>query len=404
MAAFAALLRRGATTYALTIGDEFSPPSLDAEIAIIGGSGPSAPSLVRETMGTPTRMSVPLKFRQTTQALLQAEVDALDAYLRGGECTLEVSFTDAAAPTIWTVYHAQPVQPAFTRHANNAHEVLQYTLSLVVSPFVAAAAATLHDAKPISAPDSLSLAAMTGSYRSPLGIEVAAIGDATHSLYLAVDTEDFDAYLADAADLTWGTGATDTADADARSGTAVYVRSLTAVAAPLDTADYPEGPYLILARVKVRGGETGYITTDRTKTIISFTRSSWHIVELGTCYLPARRVRGGAAANLNVSVYGSSAASGKDACIDWVYPLPLGDGMLSYHPASATGSAATIGRDADSGVTYVDDVANEESVTGTTLMALSGRLLVVAEAVAGADPTHAVAVTVTHTPRFAWMR
>ena len=402
--AFAALLRRGATTHALTIGDEFSPPSLAADVAIVGGSGTADPRLVTESMGGPSAMSLPLKFRYTTQPLLQAAIDALDAFLRLGECTLEITFTDAAAATIWTVYHAQPVQPAFTRHANNAHEVLQYSLTLVVSPFNASAAVTLYSAEPVTAPDSLSLTAMTGNYRSPLTIEVGATAAATHSLYLALDASDFDAYLADAVDLTWGAGATATADGDARTGDAVYVGSLTAVTAPLDTAAYPEGPYLILARVKVLGGETGYVTTDFTDDVISFTRASWHIVELGTCYLPTRQVRGAAAANLTASVYGSSAAGGDEACIDWVYPLPLGGGMFAWHPETATTSATTILRDADTGRTYADDVANEQHVTGGTLTTLGGRLLIVSEAVAGTDPTHAVAVTVSHTPRFAWMR
>jgi hypothetical protein len=182
------------------------------------------------------------------------------------------------------------------------------------------------------------------------------------------------------------------------------VGSLTAVTAAIDTSDYPEGPYLILARVKVLDGETGYITTDYTTDVISFTRATWHVVELGRCYLPTRNVRNAATANLTVSAYGSSAAGGKEVCVDWVYALPIGDGLFAYHPATATEDATTIGRDAATGITYIDDVADEENVTGTTLMALHGTLLIVSEAAAGTDPTHAVDVTVSYSPRYGWMR
>jgi len=404
MAVFAALLRRGATTHALTIGDEFSPPSLNADVAIVGGSGAAAPRLVSESMGTPTAMSVPVKFRYTSQATLQAAIDALDAYLRLGECTLEVSFTDAAAATIWTVYHAQPVQPAFTRHANTSHEVLQYSLSLVVSPFVQSATVTLHNAVAVTAPGSLDLSAMTGNYKSPLNIEYAATPTDVHSLYLAMDPTSFNAYRSDCVDLTWGAGETDTADAAARTGNAAYVRSLTPVAASIETSTYPEGPYLILARVKVKNGKIGYVKTDKTVDVISFTRATFHIVELGRCYLPSRKVRGGGSAPLVVSAYGSSASAGDECCVDWVYCLPVGNGMFSYHPASDTEDATSVGRDADSGTTYVDNVADEENVTGTTLMGLGGRLLIVAESAAGTSATHAANVTVTHDSRWAWMR
>ena len=255
-----------------------------------------------------------------------------------------------------------------------------------------------------SAPDSLDCSAMLGNYRAPLSVEYAATPTDVHSLYLAMDPNSFDAYLSDCVDLTWGAGETDTADADARTGNAAYIASVTPVTAPIETSAYPEGPYLILARVKVLGGETGYLTTDKTVDVISFTRATWHTVELGRCYLPTRKVRAGGAAPLVVSAYGSSAAGGKQVCVDWVYALPVGEGMFAWHPASATEDATTVGRDAADGITYVDDVADEQHVTGTSLMALGGTLLVVAEAAAGTDPDHDGTVTVTYEPRFGWMR
>jgi hypothetical protein len=277
-------------------------------------------------------------------------------------------------------------------------------LTLAVSPFVERAAVALYDAESVTAPCSLDLSAMTGNYRAPISIECDATSSDTHSLYLALDPTSFDSYLSDAVDLTWDAGATDTEDADARTGDGVYVGSVTAVTASIDTASYPEGPYLLLARVKVLNGETGYVTTDYTSDVIEFTRATWHTVELGRCYLPTRTVRASAAANLTVSVYGSSDTAGDEACIDWVYALPLGDGMFSWHPATATTDATAIGRDAATGMTYIDDVADEENVTGTSLMALGGTLLVVAEAAAGTDPEQALDVTVEYEPRFGWMR
>jgi len=403
MAPFSALLRRGATTYPLTAGSSFAFPNLEADISIVGGTGAAAPRLVSESMGTPTMLTVPIMIQEASQALMRAEVDAIDAYLRLGECTLEVTFTDAAAATIWTVYHAQPVQPPFTPSADLAHWV-EASLTLVVSPFVTPASVTLHNAVAVTAPSSLDLSAMTGNYKSPLNIEYAATPTDVHSLYLAMDPTSLNAYLSDGKDLTWGAGETDTADAAARTGSAAYVRSLTPVAASIETSTYPEGPYLILARVKVKNGKTGYVTTDKTVDVISFTRATFHIVELGRCYLPSRKVRGGGSAPLVVSAYGSSASAGDECCVDWVYPLPIGNGVFSYHPDTATVDATSIGRDADSGITYVDNVANEQDVEGGTLMALGGTLLIVAESAAGTDPTHAANVTVTYEPRFGWMR
>jgi len=403
MAAFSALLRRGATTYVLLVADEWSPPKLEADISVLGGTGTADPRLVRESLGSPVQLSVPLRFRETSQVALQAEIDALDAYLRLGECTLEVSFTDAAAATIWTVYHAQPVQPPFTRYMNVAHE-LTTQLSLLVSPFVTAAAVTLYDAEGVTAPDSLSLSAMTGNYKAPLTIDCDATADDTHSLYLAIDASTYDDYLSDAVDLTWSGGETDTEDVDARSGNAAYVLSTAVRTAAIDTAGYPEGPYLLLARVKALGGVTGYITTFYTEEVVSFTRATWHIVELGDCYLPTRKVRNAGAADLTVSLYGSSEEAGDYACLDWVYALPKGDGMFAWHPSTATIDATTIGRDAATATTYIDDVADEQHVTGNTLMAAGGTLLVVAENASGDDPMQALDVTVTYSPRFAWMR
>lgn len=403
MAAFAALLRRGVTTYDLTVSDEFAAPDLAAEVAVVGGTGASAPRLVSESIGKPVTLSLPLLFLETTQALLQAEVEALDAYLRLGECTLEVTFTDATDATIWTVYHAQPLQPAFTRGADMTHWV-KATLSLLVSPFVTTAEDVLYSAEAVTAPDSLTLNGMTGNYRAPLSIVATKTSSDTHSLYLAVDASNYDNYLSDGKDLTWSGGETDTADSDARTGTAAYILSTTARTAPIDTAAYPEGPYLLLARVKALSSVTGYITTDYTDTVISFTRATWHIVELGTCYLPTRQVRGSATANLTVSVYGSLATTGKNVCLDWIYALPTGDGMFSWHPATDTIDATTIERDAATARTYVDDIVDEQHATGNTLMALGGALLIVAEEAAGTDPTQALNMTVSYTPRYAWMR
>jgi len=411
MTAFAALLRRGATTHDLTISDEWSPPTLAAAASIIGGGGTMAPRLVRESLGTPVEMTLPIRIYADTQPAFQAAVDALDAYLRGGECSLEITFTDAAAATIWTVYHAQPVQPPFTRFANvSPGDGVRTALQLVVSPFVTSPEVTLHAAAAFTAPDSVSLAAMAGNYRSPLTIDVNATNADLHALYLAIDQSSYDAYLTNATDLTWGAGHTDYADGDAFSGTAVKVASVTNVSASIDTADLPAGPYLLLARVKVLSSETGTITTDYgvdpsgAPVVVAFTRATWHIVELGRCYLPTRVVRGTAAANLIVSLRSSSATAGHEACVDWIYPLPLGDGMWSWHPATATTQCDALGRDADTATTYVDDVADEQHAGGNTLMALGGTLLIVSDGTDGDTPTHDGAITVVYTPRSAWMR
>jgi hypothetical protein len=405
MAVFSALLRRGATSLALTIMGEWAPPQLQADVSIIGGGGASNPSLVRETMGVPVALSVPIRISSTTQALFRAEVDAIDAYLRLGECTLEVSFTDSAAATIWTVYHAQPVQPGFTRAADIQH-VSECSLQLVVSPFVTVAPVTLHTAAAYTAPDSVSLAAMGGNYRTPLTIDLNATNADLHAAYLAIDQGSYDAYRFDAKDFTWGAGETDTADADAFSGTAAYVASTTNVAGTLDTSALPAGPYLLLARVRVLASETGTITTDYTAdSPVTFTRGSWHIVELGRCYLPTRVVRNSASALLTVSLKSSSATAGHEACMDWLYCLPIGDGYFGWHPTTATVECDTLGRDAATGTTYVDDVANEQHCCpGSTLMALGGTLLIVTDGTDGDTPTHDGAITVTYTPRFAWMR
>jgi hypothetical protein len=401
--AFSAILRRDATTVTLSVAGVIEPPKLDAGVSVVGGTGTTDPQLVRETLGSPVVMNVPIRLSASDHAGLITAVDDLDEFLRAGECTLEVTASSASAATIWTVHHAQPLQMPFSFLADVAHEQ-KFMLQLLVSPFVRKAAVTLHDEAAVTAPGVLSLSAMTGIYRAPLTITAAATSADTHGLYLAVDSTSHGTFLTDAADLTWGSGATDTSDVDARSGTGVYVKSLTAVTAAIDTSGYPEGPYLILARVKVRNSKTGYISTDYTDGVVTFTRGSWHIVELGTCYLPTRNVTGTTAADLVVSVYGSSASTGDEACIDWVYPVPLGDGMFSWHPATDTVDATTIVRDAATGRTYVDGVANEQHVTGTTLMALGGNLLVIAEEAAGTDPTQALDVTVTYEPRFAWMR
>lgn len=403
MAVFSAVLKRGATSYVLTVIEEFVPASLAADVSIVGGTGTADPRLVRETVGKTTEMTIPLLLAESSQEDLVAEVDALNAFLRLGACTLEITFTDATAATVWKVHYGQAVQPLFSRSADIAHYG-NAALELVVSPFIVEASVTLYDAEPVTAPCSLDLSAMTGNFKAPLTVDCDATSSDTHSLYLALDPTSFDSYLSDAVDLTWDAGATDTEDADARTGDGVYVGSVTAVTASIDTASYPEGPYLLLARVKVLNGETGYVTTDYTTDVIEFTRATWHTVELGRCYLPTRKVRGSAAANLVVSVYGSSASAGDEACIDWVYALPLGDGAFIYHPASDTEDATTIGRDAATGITYIDDVADEENVTGVTLMALGGTLLIVAEDAGGDDPEQALDVTVEYEPRFGWMR
>ena len=408
MADFSALFRRGGSTIAVTVADNFDPAQLEGSPLVIGGTGPSLLLLVSAPVGAGAKLSLPVQIKSASQSAYVTACDALDTFLQAGSCTLELSFTGSSEATIYDVVYAYPVQPAYTREADLGHYT-KTVVELVVSPFVRKADVALYTLDNLTSPGYLSLSGMVGNYRSPLTMAFSSdTTDDLHSLYVAWDPDDYSGHLKDAKDLSWGTGFTDYADAAARCGTnATEIESATFVAASFDTAAYPAGTYRILARVKVRNGATGYIKTDATEDIdgvIDFTRSSWHIVEVGDCYLPPRKVRASAGANLTVSLRSSSAANGDEVCIDWVCPVPLDHGFFSWHHATDASDATTVERVADEGITYVDDVADEENRSGSTIMALGGQLLVLSENAAGDERTQALKASASYPPRYAGMR
>lgn len=403
--AFTATLKRGGDSYSLSVSDDWEPPSLAADISIVGGSGTADPRLVREQIGTPATMIVPLVITDSSQPNLVAEVDTLNAFLRAGSgLYLEVTFQGSSTATIWPIIHAQPVTPRLDTTAQLTFYVFA-NLVLTVSPFAEKAEVSLYTSEAVTNPDSLSLSGMVGTFKSPLTIEWNATSADTHAFYVAIDATSFDAYRKGAAaDITWGTGFEDYADADAFATNSTKFASTSYVAGPVATGTFPEGLYLLLARVKVNGAATGYMYTSLTDEEITWTRTSWHLIELGTVWLPTRKVRNSGTANLTFYVKSSSATAGQEACVDWVYALPLSSGAWWWHPTTETAQCDTIGRIAETGITYIDDVVDESYVTGANLMALGGKLLIVSQDTAGTDPTHNGAITVKYTPRYGWMR
>lgn len=403
---FSAVLKRGANSLSLSVSADWQPPSLAGEVVILGGSGPADPVLASERIGVPATMTVPLVFSAASQSALVEDVAEVNDFLRGGPgLTLEVTFEGSSTASTWSVIHAQPVQPSFANWAQLACWVAA-DLVLTVVPFTLGSAVTLHDEASLTTPGYVSLSAMDGVYRAPLTIAVSSVTAADLGvLYVAYDPDGYSSHLQDAKDLTWGTGATEYADAAARVDNAVKIASTTAVSADLVVTDYPAGRYLLLARVKANGGATGTISVDVTEGTegeIEFDNSSWAIVELGTCYLPSRAVKGSADATITVSVASSSDLSGEEACIDWLCPVPVGHGFFCWAPSS--GTATTVERDPSDGTTYVDDEADEGDVTGCSIMALGGQLLVISQNADGDERTQSTTVTVTYTPRHGWMR
>jgi len=407
MTVLSALFRRDATTYPITVRD-FNPPNLAAEVVLTGGDGPAVPRVVSEKMGKTVALPVEILLSEASQGDLRDEVDALNSFLRGGTCTFEVTFQDAAAATIYDVYYADPLTPPYSRSANLMHWV-KGTLNLYVSPFSRTASANLYTAQVVATPNSLALSGLAGIYRTPLTHTIASqTADDLHSAYLALAPAAMTSYLFEAESLTWGAGAATLTDATAHGGSAKKIASVTAVAATMDVAALEETEYRLIARVKVLGGETGTIYCDVTQNRglpdVTFTRSSWHIVELGECTLPAVKVRSGVSP-LVVSVKSTSATAGHEACVDWVIALPTRRGIWSWHHTTDASDCDTIHHDADDGVTYVDDVADGRYVTGNTLMAYSSEyLLVVTENAAGDAASQNAEVTIAAPGRYPWMR
>lgn len=482
-----ALLRRGSSTYTLLMADWFNLPALTANLLYAGGSGTAKPRISRESVESPAKMTLPIKFREASEAAIAAEVRALNQFLRLPEgttdtCTLEITPTGASA-SIWEVFYGWPVQPPFTQRIDAIWEG-EATLTLLVNPFTLGAAQTLYNAATKNTPCMISLAAMTGTFESPLAVTLESVAsDELHSFYvapvptalgIAVDSIDTGTEVitlasthgwaandrvfvsaatlpgglsdsigyyvkdpsgatlklsatsggaavnitssgttvtlypgvplwVDAKNLTWSSG-TSTADAAARVDNAMKFNSATAATAAWETKDLPAGPYLLLARVKAANASyAGTITTDFTTADVSIARASWHIVELGRCWLPTRQVRGTATASLTISVAAKDGTSGHESWCDGLGAVPLGNGMWCRHPSTATEDVTKVSRDPDLGITYVDDIANEQDSNGGTLAALRGGLFIVSENAEGDERTHPVKVTVTATPREGWL-
>jgi len=273
----------------------------------------------------------------------------------------------------------------------------------------------------LTTPCAVDLSAMTGEYKTPIDMLFSAptANDLTE-LWVAYIPADETAACAWADALSWiieaeglddlsaGQWLTKATDAYANPATADNCVDVTVEAheyAAIDTAGFPQSPYKIVSRVQVSNISDLYQVLAIAGTDImdelhisgNGSSSPWQCAEVGGVVLPARNVRGSAAANLE---YGARVKDdGAKSYIDRIATLPTRWGY--WHWKKATGHAHAVERVGET--LYVGDtlaalVADMAEVVGAAIEGLRGRLLIVAQGTSVTEATHAVALTYTYTP------
>lgn len=255
-----------------------------------------------------------------------------------------------------------PSEDPDARHALQQRVVLE----LAAEPFGTGALQVVHDAVTVATPAALSLKALRGDLPSELRVRCEdASSNGIHSLWghLAPRSLEQDMWLlrADQA-FTWSGGDLATV-ANSYSTQVRRNSSTTAATGTKDTAVYPPGKYRVLARVRVAAGY-GYVKTNLAGADeqVTVTRTSWHLVELGTVWLPPKATHVGTSADLVVSLTGD----GSNYCyLDYLLLLPTWLGGFRYHPTSASEECESV--DVGPAGVFIDGVGDWSHVRGDVL-------------------------------------
>lgn len=266
----------------------------------------------------------------------------------------------------------------------------------------------------LTTPCVVDLSAMTGEYDTLIDMLFSAptANDLTELwvAYIPADETaacawaDALSWIVEAEGLSWdgGAAAHDTL-ANPAAGNNVWDCSPTTIyLAQIDTAAFPPGPYVALARSRAAselsiGGFRLVVNGVMTTFASMPSRLGYDIVEVDSAMLPPSLTRG-SAPNLIQLMLATSAAH---QYVDWCAFLPTRWGY--WHWKKASGHVHTVERVGETLYTAHDSAtdltADLAECVGAAIEGLRGRLLIVAQGTSVTEATHAVALTRTHTPR-----
>ena len=149
--------------------------------------------------------------------------------------------------------------------------------------------------------------------------------------------------------------------------------STFAVSSAFDTAGFPQGPHLVVARV-MNTVANAVMSTGLTPDVAipAISGGVWQLLELGDCVLPATTVRIGLDSPLSLAISGTTPGS---PGLDRLFMLPTRWGSWSWKRAA--GGVFTVERDGDT--LWCDDAVNLSEVIGSGIEAQGGALLVVTQ-------------------------
>lgn len=291
--------------------------------------------------------SVEVRVSAASTAALAAAIEALAAQLKPGNLYVRY-FPLAASPVVYTVTGATSFRCDQREGPLAFWAVCSFVLE--VSPRPVGALHTLFSAQAVSAPASLSLAALLGTSPPELDVTVDdSSGNDMHFVAAALAPTSLadNRWLVLASALTWTTMSNGTG-ADCWGNVSRYTTSASWQTASLDTSAYPAGQYRLYVRAKVSAGEMR-VRDSRNNAEAVVTRTSMHLTPVGDLDLPAYDTAPGTAASITLSVRSDGTNT---ATVNAFVLLPLSWGSFSWHHETPTGEIDQI--DVGPSGTFVD--------------------------------------------------
>ena len=305
--------------------------------------------------------SLEVKVTALTSDALTAAIEALAAELRSGNSYAH-TFPGATLPVVFRITGVTSFRADTREGPLNFWSVC--TASLTVEAAPAGALTTLFSAQHVDAPASLSLATLLGTL--PPALDLTVDDDSGNDLHCvicalapAAVTDAKWLILANA--LTWTT-LTPGTGSDCWGNVCGTTTSADWQTAPLDASSYPGGKYRLYARLKMSGG-TGYLMDSQNGVQVAVTRTSMHLVPMGSVDLPTADSAPGTAANLTLSVQSDGSHT---LTLNGFLLIPTWLGSWVWHHDTVTGECDQL--DFGPSGRWVDGVADATYFRGVVLV------------------------------------
>ncbi len=367
---------------------------LAAELALAKAGHYGVPRALSIDRSEPRTLRIPIVLEGAATAGMTA-AKAIAAQLEAIETAL-------AAPSTLQLYDSEPdgvnvtlrTLPsggaAIERPAMAANGLCLATLEIVCEPYAYSASQTLLSSA-TALPGAIDLSAMQGSYETPLEVSFALSNMTQVILGLLEEPyADWADWLGDANELTWDSGVA-AADGNAAGGQARKSSAGARMGAAIPVTSFPRGEYALWVRARMTSGTallwSSSIGSDKAVSVAN-TAYRWH--NLGRLICPTRHTYGAGTATTSLFIDPEGSA---DAWLDRYAFVRAAAGYLAYD-GDACDSIAHDGQHA-----YVDGRTDYESIRGSGLYALRGKLCALVETNGASGPSLSPTVVVKATPR-----